>query len=169
MRYKVSGVDSAGWGRTIILSASSESDAIAKAKFNGISPQSVTLAEDNEDEPPPKSLETQREPRPQDREHSEEPVQFKKDFKGRYVYRMVQIPPTISVREGVITSQLAAHFLEEVVNRYATESWEFYRIDEIGIHVEAGCLAALLGVGPSRQSYYVITFRKLAKQDSPIL
>ena len=157
MRFKISGVDSTGRDRTIILTAASEKDALAKAKINGIFPDIVTVSGDNEKDPPPKPIE----PQPQD--HPKELTKGTREFRGRYIYKMVQIPPTISVKEGAEASQLAAYYLQDVVNQYAIEGWDFYRVDEIGIYVEPGCLASLFASGPSRQSYYVVTFRKPAK------
>ena len=56
----------------------------------------------------------------------------------KFKYRMVQIPRTIvvSARKG----KEAARYLEDVVNEYAAEGWEFYRVDEIGVQVNPGCL-----------------------------
>lgn len=77
-----------------------------------------------------------------------------------YRYKMVQIPPTILIREKVPKSQAAAVFLESLVNEEAADGWEFYRIDTIGSRVQAGCLSALLGLHNVTESYYVVTFRK---------
>lgn len=155
MKFEISGVDQHGKDRTVIVAALDEKVALGKAKAAGISAYSVTKIQEEKPEPTPPRL-----PLGQTAESDER-------FSGPYIYKMVQIPPTISVKEGVKTGQLAAHYLQDVVNRYASEAWEFYRVDEIGIHVEPGCLAALLGSGPTRQSYYVITFRKPAKQETP--
>lgn len=76
-----------------------------------------------------------------------------------YRYKMVQIPPTISVREGTATNRLAADYLESVVAEWVAKGWEYYRVDTIGIQVRPGCLAALLGSRPTTMQYYVITFR----------
>ena len=92
MRFKISGVDSTGRDRTIILTAASEKDALAKAKINGIFPDIVTVSGDDEKEPPPKPIE----PQPQD--HPKELTKGTREFRGRYIYKMVQIPPTISVK-----------------------------------------------------------------------
>jgi hypothetical protein len=77
-----------------------------------------------------------------------------------YEYRMVQVPPTISVREGVSHGRKAAGYLEEVVNEHAAQGWDFFRVDTIGIWVEPGCIRSLLAVPPQLVQYYVITFRR---------
>jgi hypothetical protein len=77
-----------------------------------------------------------------------------------YRYKMVQIPPHIEVEEGTPTSGRAAAYLEEVVNDEAMDGWEFYRVDEIGVRINPGCLSALFGVPTQTRVYYVITFRQ---------
>jgi hypothetical protein len=146
MKYEISGVDGQGKDRLVSVSASNERVALAKAKAAGISPYSVKAFQDKKPEAPSPE------------ERKERGTEADDLFEGPYRYRMFQPPPTISVKEGVRTSQLAAHYLEDVVSRFAKEGWEFFRVDEIGIHVQPGCLAVLSGAGPARQSYYVITF-----------
>jgi hypothetical protein len=77
-----------------------------------------------------------------------------------FQYKMIQIPPQISVRQKDVKGQEAALYLEHVVNDYARQGWEFQRVDEIGVHEHPGCLAALFGARASKLSYYVITFRQ---------
>jgi hypothetical protein len=73
---------------------------------------------------------------------------------------MVQIPPSIELRQGTPVGQLAAAYLENVVNTQALEGWDFYRVDSIGVRVAPGCLGAFLGERPSNTEYYVVTFRR---------
>lgn len=75
-----------------------------------------------------------------------------------FEYKMVQIPPTIVIREQ--KGSEAAAYLESLVNRHASEGWEFYRVDPIGVRVQPGCLGALMGVRAGEAMYYVVTFRK---------
>jgi hypothetical protein len=81
-----------------------------------------------------------------------------------YEYFMVQIPPTIHV-EGR-TNDAAARYLADVVGRHATQGWEFYSIETIGIveNMGCGCLAfvfTLFGWKTSDQrEVYVIVFRR---------
>ena len=76
-----------------------------------------------------------------------------------YTYKMVQVPPSISVRSKDFRGGEAAAYLESVVNQYAAQGWEFHRVDSIGVHVATGCLASLFGAGSRQYTYYVITFR----------
>lgn len=76
----------------------------------------------------------------------------------RYEYRMVQIPPNISVRQA--TGNDAALYLQSVVNHQAAQGWEFVRVDTIGVYVPAGCLAGVFGGQSTTRQYYVVTFRK---------
>ena len=90
-----------------------------------------------------------------------------------FEYRMVQIPPNISVR-GVEQGQEAANFLENVVNEQARQGWDFYRIDTIGVESRPGCTGILLRLltgGFLRgqltyTNYYVASFRR-ESQGSP--
>ncbi len=78
----------------------------------------------------------------------------------RFEYKMVQIPPNISIEEGVPFGQRAANFLEAVVNKYAQQGWEFFRVDPIGIHVEPGCLSSLFGASATTTTFHVVSFRR---------
>ena len=80
----------------------------------------------------------------------------------RYVYKMVQVPPSIVVT-GKQTGREASDYLEGLVNQWAKDGWEFYRVDTIGIVGPAGCLAALLGLTDGFKSLYVVTFRREAR------
>lgn len=73
---------------------------------------------------------------------------------------MIQAPPTIAVTKESNSSSVAADYLESVVNKNATDGWEFYRVDLIGVSEEPGCLAGLGGQKATNQQYFVVTFRK---------
>lgn len=75
-----------------------------------------------------------------------------------YVYRMVQIPPTVFVRRS--GSNDAARYLEDTVNGEAQFGWEFHRIDRFSVEEPAGCLSVLRGVSTIERDYQVITFRR---------
>jgi hypothetical protein len=77
-----------------------------------------------------------------------------------YTYKMVQVPPNVSVASKGRKGNEAADYLQNVVNELASEGWEFQRVDSIGIHVQPGCFGGLGGNGPKQEYYYVITFRK---------
>jgi hypothetical protein len=79
-----------------------------------------------------------------------------------YKYKMVQVPPAISVKEKEHKGTEAAAYMESVVSQMAEQGWEFYRVDSIGVQLEPGCLGALFGQKTAERSYYVITFRKQA-------
>lgn len=87
-----------------------------------------------------------------------------------YTYKFVQVPRNITIegpsvitgRQKVDPTQVAAHYLEVVVNQVVADGWEFYRIDSIGVATSPGCLASLLGQKATFDSYNVISFRKPA-------
>lgn len=76
-----------------------------------------------------------------------------------YEYKMMQVPPTIVVKEKGWRGQEAAYYLESLVNEQAAKGWEFYRVDAVGVAIKPGCLAGLLGVKETLREYYVVTFR----------
>lgn len=78
----------------------------------------------------------------------------------KYTYKMVQIPPNISVEARKHKGNEAAAYLQEVVNAHAEDGWEFQRIDSIGVQTTAGCLAALFGKKTEFSHYHVISFRR---------
>ena len=88
MKFEISGVDQHGKDRTVIVAALDEKVALGKAKAAGISAYSVTKIQEEKPEPTPPPL-----PLGQTAESDER-------FSGPYIYKMVQIPPTISVKEG---------------------------------------------------------------------
>ena len=80
------------------------------------------------------------------------------DSLQRYEYRMVQIPPTITVKD--VFGNEAAIYLQSIVNQQASQGWEFIRVDTIGINIPSGCLARLFGSQSTTLQYYVVTFRR---------
>ena len=74
-----------------------------------------------------------------------------------YTYKMIQVPPNISVKAKDNKSGVAAAYLQGVVNQQAAEGWEFQRVDTIGIEEQPGCFN---GGKAQVFQYYVITFRK---------
>ena len=47
-----------------------------------------------------------------------------------------------------------------MANQYTAQGWEFFRVDTVGVAVQPGCLAALLGQRQVVINYYVVTFRR---------
>lgn len=76
-----------------------------------------------------------------------------------YQYKMVQIPRDLATKLGQ-GADLAANFLQGIVDQYAAEGWEFYRIDNLTITEKAGCLGLFLGKKDVFTSVGVICFRK---------
>ena len=78
-----------------------------------------------------------------------------------YQYRMVQFTPSVIVTaKEALEPQVAAHYFEGVISYYATNDWEFYRVDTIQVIGTVGCLAALFGARRTNRTYSVLTFRK---------
>ncbi|QDQ89155.1 DUF4177 domain-containing protein [Alcaligenaceae bacterium SJ-26] len=77
-----------------------------------------------------------------------------------YEYKMIQVPPNIEVNSKKHKGNEAAVYLEQIVNAQARDGWEFHRVDEIGVSVSPGCIAAFLGQKSQLSLYYVISFRR---------
>jgi hypothetical protein len=77
-----------------------------------------------------------------------------------YEYKMVQIPPTIVVKQKEFIGNEAAYYLQTLANEHAAQGWEFCRVDTIGVVVQPGCLASLFGARRTLTEYYVVTFRR---------
>lgn len=80
-----------------------------------------------------------------------------------YEYKMVQIPPNIVVKAGTEKGQEAALYLQDLVNQMAADGWEFYRVDEVGVVSQPGCLGILLRQQAEMTTYYVVTFRRAVR------
>lgn len=77
-----------------------------------------------------------------------------------FEYRMVQMPPSISVPAKELRGQEAAFYLQSIANEHAAQGWEFYRVDTVGVVVQPGCLAMLFGARQTLIEYFVVTFRR---------
>lgn len=77
-----------------------------------------------------------------------------------YEYRMIQLPPTISVQAKEWRGQEAAFYLQNVANEQAAQGWEFYRVDTVGVVTQPGCLAMVFGARQTLIEYFVVTFRR---------
>jgi hypothetical protein len=77
-----------------------------------------------------------------------------------YRYKMVGIPLQLLVGMNDNLSTAAAKYLEDAVNRYAKEGWEFQRVDHIQVARKQGCLGIWLGSKSLYSTYAVITFRR---------
>ncbi|WP_368640772.1 DUF4177 domain-containing protein [Castellaniella ginsengisoli] len=78
----------------------------------------------------------------------------------KYTYKMIQIPPNISVDAKKHKGSEAAAYLQDEVNTQARNGWEFQRVDQIGVSLQPGCLAGFFGQKAQLTYYYVISFRK---------
>lgn len=80
---------------------------------------------------------------------------------AQYQYKV--IPFIGQLKSGVFSSEGAGKVseqLQNLINTYAIGGWEFYRIDQVNIHVKPGCMAALLGGKEAIISFDQVTFRQ---------
>jgi len=146
--YTVKGTDrQTGRTRELVIVAASEEESFRRAAESGIvtgTPQDAEVAKELADQQARK-------------------VKAQKAAAAvgprRWRYKMVQIPPNVAIEEGTSTRGVAAGYLELLVEKHAELGWEFYRVETIGIRINPGCLAALLGGQSQMELYYVVTFR----------
>ena len=74
-----------------------------------------------------------------------------------YEYKMIQIPPSITVQAGREQGNEYAIFLQNIANEQAAQGWEFYRVDTAGVYQQPG---GCLGGAPTFVNHYVVTFRR---------
>lgn len=73
-----------------------------------------------------------------------------------YEYKMVQAAPHIIAQKKNIQTA-AADYLQELVNAYAQQGWEFFRIDDFSTEEAQGCFS---GGKTTMKIHKVITFRR---------
>jgi hypothetical protein len=152
MRFQITGVDENGKRKTTLVDAVTEVEALAKARSLGIYAENVAVIGPSENKASPPSLPKSFAPN--------ESQQHSAGFAGPFAYKMVQVPQTLGAESLDPNQQLAAKYLERVINKFAAEGWEFYRVDSIGIVVPPGCLGAFFGAQVKHQAFHVITFRQ---------
>ena len=79
-----------------------------------------------------------------------------------YEYRVV--PFIGQIKRGVFSTENArtvSQQLQNMINKGAQQGWEFYRIDKVGIHASAGCLASLLGAKDTFLDFDQVVFRRV--------
>lgn len=78
-----------------------------------------------------------------------------------YEYRVV--PFVGQLKGGIMSIENARKVSEQlhgVINQYATEGWEFFRIDKVDIEIKPGCLASLFGASISFITFDQVIFRR---------
>lgn len=150
-KFKIEGLDLNGKNIRATVEAINEKEALAKAKQKGIYVTKVVGLGVSD----PVVVAPLDPPTPQ-----VEPTPSPPTDHGPFIYKMVQIPPNLSIQTGTAITNQAAFYLEKIVNTYAESGWEFYRVDQVGYEINPGCLGAFLGQSSQYLSYYVVTFRK---------
>lgn len=82
----------------------------------------------------------------------------------QYEYRTVPMAPAIGATSKKNEGIQAASYLQGIIDEYAVDEWEFYRVDTFVVEQPPGCLGILTGktVG-QRTSHYVATFRRVMR------
>lgn len=83
-----------------------------------------------------------------------------------YDFKMVQLPQTFVLQKDTGT-EIAA-YLEKISREMSAQGWEFFRIDQVGVAVQPGCMGALTGVKQTMTYYNVVTFRRPRKVEQMV-
>lgn len=83
-----------------------------------------------------------------------------------YEFKMMQLPQTFVLQKD--TGKEIAVYLEKTSREMGVQGWEFYRIDQVGVAVQPGCLGALSGVKQTMTYYNVVTFRRPLKVEQMV-
>ena len=75
---------------------------------------------------------------------------------SNYQYNVVPFIGKITAKES---AQNVAEQLKSLINTWAQQGWEFYRIDSVQIQISPGCLASLLGAKASYMNFDQVIFR----------
>ncbi len=76
-----------------------------------------------------------------------------------FTYKTVQLPKTIQVT-AKNRDTAAADMLQNVINQYSQQGWEFYRVDTVTTVQPPGCLGAFTGQREVYETLNVVIFRK---------
>lgn len=74
-----------------------------------------------------------------------------------YTYKVVPFIGKIKSGQG---AEVVSAQLQDIINTYAAEGWDYYELTSSTIQVAPGCFAGLFGASASYISYDQIIFRK---------
>ena len=77
-------------------------------------------------------------------------------------YQYLVVPFQGQIKAGGSAAAVSAQ-LESVINRYASEGWEFYTLNDVNIEVTPGCISGLFGAKAGYVLYDQVIFRRPAK------
>lgn len=78
-------------------------------------------------------------------------------------YQYLVVPFVGELKRGVFSVESASTVsqqLQDVINQYGQQGWEFYRLDDVDVQVKPGCLASLLGASATFLTFNQIIFRR---------
>lgn len=77
-----------------------------------------------------------------------------------FTYRCVPAPMNFVIRKPADMDNAVASFAN-IINREASQGWEFYSMEQIATTVPAGCLASLFGSKDVTTYHNMLIFRRL--------
>lgn len=78
-----------------------------------------------------------------------------------YEYKVVSMPTQLKPKDNRTLDEELLFYLNETINNYAKEGWEFYKSDSFTVSEPAGCLAILAGRYQGQVlNHRVLVFRK---------
>lgn len=78
-----------------------------------------------------------------------------------YIYKVV--PFIGMLKSGVFNvenAQKVSEQLQQLIDTYTRQGWEFYRIDPVQIQIKPGCIASLLGQRVMWINFDQVIFRR---------
>ena len=73
-------------------------------------------------------------------------------------YKVEFLPADMVIKAG--KTHKAADTIEGVINRYASQGYEFVQVAQISIKEEPGCLGGIFGAKTTFMNYNALVFRK---------
>lgn len=76
---------------------------------------------------------------------------------SQFTYHVV--PFVGQLKGGADVSQVSKQ-LEDLINYYASQGWDFYSLDNVDIEVTPGCIQGLMGARTAYITYNQVIFRR---------
>jgi hypothetical protein len=82
-----------------------------------------------------------------------------------FKYKVVPIPRDMMVMKKFFGGKsdpgdTIAGYVEREIGNYASQGWEFYRMDAVNVTEKPGCLGALFGYKETPTAFNMMTFRR---------
>ncbi len=87
-------------------------------------------------------------------------------MQNKWIYKVIAIPRDIGIMRKMFSAKLpeeiAAGYIEQIINDMAQHGWEYYRADECTIVERPGCFGMIFGRKEEAYTYNMLVFRRQA-------